>query len=773
MELFAKRPFACFCLVFFACSFFGGYLPVSWTVVGLLLFLCVALIFFLTPPLRRRVLGVGIGFAVAFLALCHSFAFTELPRIRAREWEGERMILCTAVESVKNTDHSSSATVLVLNADGTPVYFKGSLVCNFPVDLGVGDQLYARAYVEEYTEESTRILPSRKDSGGILLRLSVSQPTDSVIARAEKNGISFSTLFEPGGARILSAHARKQLSRTLEDGLGARIGSLASGFLMGDTDGLSSSVLRDFRRTGSFHLLSVSGLHLTVLLGAVELLLRGLYVPKRLRVFSVSLCSLLLLFMAGFAFSACRAVLMLMAVYLAFMLCEESDGITVLFASGALIVLISPFSVNDLGFWMSFQATLGILSVFRYWDQHNKRKKGRKGSASRMRRIWNSILSGILLTGTCNLFLLPILWAVFGEFSWISPVCNLLLSAPSSLFLIGTPLYLLLGRIPLIGASLEVILKGIGAWILSVAAILSHLPRAVISLRYEFCGILIVGLAIAMIVMLSLRLKHKWMLALPPVIFAAAFLICLGAYRLFFSEPYAVYLQKGSDCEAVSWNEDGKIVICDISYGGIWGVGAVKSLLFESEATEVDVLVLSHVHEGHADMLSILSEELMIRELYLPEPTEGREGELIRSFTVAAEARRIQVSHYRSGETLRPWSSLALAIDRVSGGERDAFLLRMKKQDKEMAYLSSYLPSIRKAETVAAYLRPSHLLIVGSHGPNPAERVTVDLGTDPITKTVLYGNADLPSYVRFDGFDGDRLAPREGKMVRSYRIPMK
>jgi beta-lactamase superfamily II metal-dependent hydrolase len=338
--------------------------------------------------------------------------------------------------------------------------------------------------------------------------------------------------------------------------------------------------------------------------------------------------------------------------------------------------------------------------------------------------------------------------------------------------LIGIPLYLLLGRIPLLGTILGFILKGIGEWILGIASLLSHLPRAVISLRYDFCGVLIVGLAVAMMVMLVVRLKRKSMLVLPPLIFVAAFLICLGAYRLFFSEPYAVYLQKGSECEAISWNEDGKIAVCDISYGGVWGAGAVESLLLESEATEVDALILSHVHEGHAAMLSILSEELLIRELYLPIPDEDREGERIRSFAAAAEARKIQVSYYRSGETLRPWDSMALAIDWIFADDRDAVLVRMKNQQKEMSYLSSGLLSERIGEKLADHLRIAHFLIVGSHGSDPSEGITIDLGTNPATKEILYGDGDLVSYVRFEGFDGERLAPHEGKLIRKYRMSM-
>jgi hypothetical protein len=96
----------------------------------------------------------------------------------------------------------------------------------------------------------------------------------------------------------------------------------------------------------------------------------------------------------------------------------------------------------------------------------------------------------------------------------------------------------------------------------------------------------------------------------------------------------------------------------------------------------------------------------------------------------------------------------------------------MKNQQKEMSYLSSGLLSERIGEKLADHLRIAHFLIVGSHGSNPTEGITIDLGTNPATKEILYGDGDLVSYVRFEGFDGERLAPHEGKLIRKYRMSM-
>ena len=755
MALFKKRPLACFCVLFFAVSFLAGYLPVCWSVLGGILFLFLGLPVFLVPRLRHRMLGAGLAFSVVLLALCHSLVLTELPRLRALRFEGERDALCRVVETPRNSSDSSTATVQILSMDGIETGIRGELICEFGAELGVGDEILARVTVEEKVSESTFLLSSRKDSAGRLLRLTLQSPENGIIDRMSEEELTPALFLRSGGVYILSGRLRHQISTLLSRELGDGVGGLAGGFLIGDTEGLPSSVLRDFRRTGCVHLLSVSGLHIGILLGAVELLLRVLRLRKWPRMILVTLCGLVLLAMAGFSYSACRALLMLTALYLAFLLREEADSITILFGVGALIVLLSPYAVNDLGFWMSFQATLGILTLFQHWERRSLRSRREKKKSALRRLVWEPTRSLLLLTLAANLFLLPIFWVVFGEMSLTTPLANLLVSLPASVFLVGVPLYLLLRPIPLLGAGVAMGLSGLGKGMMALTRLLSRIPRSVISLRYGFCAVLIPIFVLAMAILLVIRLKRKWLLSLPPLLLVLSFLLCLGAQNLFFAEPRAMYCQRGTNTEAVAWNEGDRVVVCDLSFGGYYGAEAARALLRRSTATEVDALILTHLHEGHVTMLDLLSEEVMIRTLYLPLWEE--EGTVL-AFREAAELRGIRVIGFGGGESLRLFHHLVLTVERSEERGHDAFLLRMRSGEREMAYASAHLFS--SAERVTPLLEDARLLIVGAHGAYDAEEREISLGEDS-KRTVVFGNADFSDTLSFSGGEIEFLYPVE------------
>ena len=117
----------------------------------------------------------------------------------------------------------------------------------------------------------------------------------------------------------LSAIADK-ISGVLVSLLGEEKGVLALGFFTGERSDLPAYIVRDFRRSGLSHIMAVSGSHIAILLGSIEVLLRRLFVPKGARCAVVSVCGLLFILITGFSLSGIRSVLMLYAVYLAYLI---------------------------------------------------------------------------------------------------------------------------------------------------------------------------------------------------------------------------------------------------------------------------------------------------------------------------------------------------------------------------------------------------------------------------------------------------------------------
>jgi ComEC/Rec2-related protein len=682
------------------------------------------------------------------------------------------MVLCEVLEEGRASEYSTDATVRILSVNGEHTRVKGMLYLDFSLPLEVGDQLYAYAEIAPYLEETDSLLVSRKENGGLLLSVSVAEEEHGTVRRLSEGKLTPSMLSRESGLRILADRVRDGLRSLLTSRLDGEVGALANGFLIGDISELSSVTLRDFRRAGVFHLLSVSGLHLTVLLGSVEFLLRRLRIPKRVRIPIVSLGGLFLLILTGFAASACRSVLMLLLVYLQFMLAKEYDSITSLFVSGALILLFSPYATNDPGLWMSFQATLGLMTLFSLWDSRLREwsRKRTGGHASVPVRLVGLFVSGVLLTVVANLFLMPILWAVFGELSLVSLLSNVLISPLASVFLVTVPLFTLLCRIPLLGGLIRWGVELLGRGLIGMASMFSRIPGAVISLRYDFCGVLVVAFAAVMLILLFVRLKRKWLFWVVPMTFVVTFAICLTGRMTVFSKTEALYACDGRGGEALALREDDRLAVCDLSYGGWRGANTVETLLGDSYATELDALILSHVHGGHLSMLERLGGRLLLERLYLPMPQTREEALLTDELARLAETLSVRVTVYEEGEELRPWTGTALHAERVRGSAHDALAVTLLGKQERLLYLSGRLSEHLDGEAISERIGAAQTVILGSHGGVPTEEVPILLGENAVTDRILLGSDKLASRYPVKDPEIETLIPTSGKAVSIFSV---
>lgn len=163
---------------------------------------------------------------------------------------------------------------------------------------------------------------------------------------------------------------RQGLLRRLERSVPSSAWGLARGLLFGETRGITQEVEDAFRRTGLFHLLAVSGMHLTILLAGVWVLLRAAGLRPVLAYPLAAAPVLAVLWIVGWPVSLVRAALLFGFIALGSALGDL--GIVLRrsvrphhgLAAAALVVLVVwPSALSDLGFQLSFGATAGILAL--------------------------------------------------------------------------------------------------------------------------------------------------------------------------------------------------------------------------------------------------------------------------------------------------------------------------------------------------------------------------------------------------------------------------
>lgn len=141
---------------------------------------------------------------------------------------------------------------------------------------------------------------------------------------------------------------------------------------VGDQRAIPATQWQVFTRTGVNHLMSISGLHITMVAGLVAGLFGSCWRRTRwaLRVPTLKVAALVGLtaavgyaLLAGFGVPAQRTVLMLAVVALAMMRGAEVAPSTVLALALFTVVLFDPWALTAAGFWLSFGAVAAILYV--------------------------------------------------------------------------------------------------------------------------------------------------------------------------------------------------------------------------------------------------------------------------------------------------------------------------------------------------------------------------------------------------------------------------
>ena len=177
------------------------------------------------------------------------------------------------------------------------------------------------------------------------------------------------------------------------------------------------------KRTSVYHIIVVSGMHVSVLAGFVMLLCG----KKRRSFFIIIPVIILFAGISGFTPSVVRAVIMQLFLLLAPLVNRENDSITSLSAAMAVILIFNPFAATGAGFQLSFAATLGIIlfspKLYVLFDRYEGKKQ-----RSKMFSFFKNFIAGSLSsTFAASILTMPLMAIYFGYVSIIAPVANLMI----------------------------------------------------------------------------------------------------------------------------------------------------------------------------------------------------------------------------------------------------------------------------------------------------------------------------------------------------------
>ena len=153
---------------------------------------------------------------------------------------------------------------------------------------------------------------------------------------------------------------RQVLHDRLAEVFPAKEASVMQTLLLGEKEELDAEVKALYQKNGIAHILSISGLHITLLGMGVYRLLKRLGLPVRAAAVGGAMLLLIYGVMVGMSVSASRAIGMYLLQMLGIFVGRTYDMLTGLGLMALLLVLQKPERLCDVSFLMSFGAVLGI-----------------------------------------------------------------------------------------------------------------------------------------------------------------------------------------------------------------------------------------------------------------------------------------------------------------------------------------------------------------------------------------------------------------------------
>jgi competence protein ComEC len=169
-----------------------------------------------------------------------------------------------------------------------------------------------------------------------------------------------------GGLPGLVSAARERVRQALREGLPEPQAALAVGVVTGDRTSIPEDLQEAFTRSGTTHILAISGQNISMLVGFVFLAYGG---GKERRKMPLWLLGTILLLLAVYTIftgatpAVVRAALMSGVLLMSHAVGRRFDPISALSVSAALMSVVDPNLLLDVGFLLSFAAMLGLAQV--------------------------------------------------------------------------------------------------------------------------------------------------------------------------------------------------------------------------------------------------------------------------------------------------------------------------------------------------------------------------------------------------------------------------
>ena len=542
--------------------------------------------------------------------------------------------------------------------------------------------------------------------------------------------------------RALPAYWSQAIKGAVGEAFPAEGAGLVIALLTGDKSRLSSADYDALRRAGLAHAVAVSGLHMGFLVQLAVALTGSRYRRRTaLVVLPLMLCYVL---MVGGTPSVVRAAVMNGLLLLGPLLGRENDAPTSLSLALLLLLLQDPYACLSVSLQLSFASVAGILAFSGRMQEAMtgglSRKEGpEREGADRRHPLWRWIAASLSVTMGAMAFTVPLLVGYFGTVSLISPVSNLLCLPLLQLTFQGGLLTALLQILcPALGSALGQVVGLLPRLVLYLASRLAAFPLADVAVQGPYLMAALAGVYLLWIGYLMWRGPRRPLVPVccSLIVLTTAMMLNVSAY--WWGSLTMTVLDVGQgQCIILRCGE--RVAVVDCCSSGEDAGSLAAGYLSTVGVERVDLLVLTHCHDDHANGAQTLLERLEVSAMAVPQVAEppALQGELL----AAAEERGLQVVQVGEDMVLEFGDALLTLYAPLGSGDTNEEGLSLLC---EAGDFSTLITGDADQEVESRLVKYGHLpevdvLVAGHHGSKNAASLPLLDTTAPETAVISCG----------------------------------
>lgn len=415
--------------------------------------------------------------------------------------------------------------------------------------------------------------------------------------------------------------------------IGGDEGHVASAITLGDKSGFSDNLRDIFSKSGISHIVAVSGMHMSIIVVFLFLLMSKLRVNYKIRNIVTLVFVIIYMALTGFSPSVTRAGIMAIFMLVSAIVDSKYDALTALFFSAALLLIANPYLICSASFLLSYLAFLGLLVLAG--PIKNRITVG----------FIPDFLKQILASSiAATVFTLPATVLIFGSISTYSLFTNLIILPFVSIIFGAVIIALILSLIYgpagiLFGFIAKLLIKTL----LTVASGISLLPYSYINIKTPSVFDIICYAVIIFILYLMLTGRKP---GLPGhctlAVIACYFVVSITLSSLTYSVTFFDVGQ--GDCALIKTPGNHNFLI-DTGPSGSTTMSALKS----AGVNKLDAVFISHTDSDHSGALGEILENIPVVKVVFPHYNiTSEEMENLKSISVKNGASVDFISRYHS-----------------------------------------------------------------------------------------------------------------------------